>query len=64
MPMKGLPQTKGTTGDRVGYAHGLVCWRRQPFVHISNLAELCNSFTPSFPQLELRYPESVPMPED
>ena len=27
-PTKGLPQTKGTTGDPVGHAHGLVCWTR------------------------------------
>ena len=64
MPTKGLPQTKGTTGDPVGCAHGLVYWTRQPFIHISNLTELCNNLTPSFPQLELRYPEGVPMPED
>ena len=64
MPTKGFPQTKGTTGDPVGHARGLVCWKRQPFVHISNLAELCNSFMPSFPQLELCYPDGVPMPED
>ena len=63
-PVKGPPQTKGTTGDPVGHAHGLVCWTRQPFVHISNLAEPCNSFTLSFPQLKLRYPDGVPMPED
>ena len=64
MPTKGLPQTKGTTGDPVSHAHGLVCWTRQPFVHISNLVEPCNSLTLSFPQLELRYPDGVPMPED
>ena len=63
-PTKGLPQTKGTTGDPVGHACGLVCWTRQPFVHISNLAEPCNSFTLSFPQLELLYPDGVPMPKD
>ena len=63
-PTKGLLQTKGTTGDPVGCACGLVCWTRQPFVHISNLVELCNSLTPSFPQLKLCYPDGVPMPED
>ena len=63
-PVKGPPQTKGTTGDPVGHARGLVYWTRQPFVHISNLLEPCNSFTPSFPQLELHYPDSIPMPED
>ena len=51
MPVKGRPQTKGTTGDLVGHARGLVCWTRQPFVHISNLTKLCSSFAPSFPQL-------------
>ena len=30
-PMKSLPQTKGTTGDLVSHARGLVCWKRQPF---------------------------------
>ena len=64
IPMKGSPQTKSTTGDRVGHARGLVGWIRQPFVHISILAEPCNSFTPCLPQLELRYPDGVPMPED
>ena len=49
MPAKGLPQTKGTTGDVVGHAHGLVRWTRQPFVHIGNLAKLHHSFAPSFP---------------
>ena len=63
-PTKGLPQTKGTTGDPVGHAHGLVCWTRQPFIYISNLVETYNSLTPSFPQLKLRYPDGVPMPED
>ena len=62
--MKGLPQTKGTTGDLVGHTRGLVCWTRQPFIHISNLAKPCCSFAPSFPQLQLRYPDGVPMPED
>ena len=38
MPTKGLPQTKGTTGDPVSCARGLVCCTRQPFIHISNLA--------------------------
>ena len=64
MPTKGSPQTKGTTGDPVGSARGLVCWTRQPFVQISNLVETCNSLTLSFPQLKLRYPDSVPMPKD
>ena len=64
MPMKGPPQTKGTTGDPVGHACGLVCWTRQPFIHISNLTEPCNSFAPSFPQLKLHYPDGVPMPKD
>ena len=27
-PTKGLPQTKGTTGDPVGRDRGLVCWTR------------------------------------
>ena len=63
-PTKGLPQTKGTTGDPVSHARGLVCWTRQPFIHISNLVEPCNSLMPSFPQLKLRYPDGVPMPED
>ena len=27
-PTKGLLQTKGTTGDLVGRARGLVCWTR------------------------------------
>ena len=49
-PAKGLPQTKGTTGDLVSHAHGLVCWTRQPFIHISNLAKPHHSFAPSFPQ--------------
>ena len=64
MPTKGPPQTKGITGDPVGYARGLVCWTRQPFVQISNLTEPCNSLMPSFPQLKLHYPDGVPMPED
>ena len=64
MPTKGPPQTKGTTGDLVGRVCGLVCWTRQPFIHISNLAEPCNSFAPSFPQLKLCYPDGIPMPED
>ena len=63
-PMKGPPQTKGTTGDPVGHTCGLVCWTSQPFVHISNLVELRNSLTPSFPQLKLCYPDGIPMPED
>ena len=63
-PTKGPPQTKGTTSDPVSHACGLVCWTRQPFIHISNLAEPCNSLTPSFPQLELCYPDGIPMPED
>ena len=63
-PMKGSPQTKGPTGDPFSHTRGLVCWTRQPFIHISNLAEPCNSFTPSFPQLELRYPDGIPMPKD
>ena len=50
-PAKGLSQTKGTTGDPVGHAHGLVCWTRQPFVHIGNLTKPCCSFVLSFPQL-------------
>ena len=62
--MKGPPQTKGTTGDPVGFAHGLVCWTREPFIHISNLAKPCSSFAQSFLQLQLRYPDGVPMPED
>ena len=49
-PAKGLLQTKGTTGDPVVYAHGLVCWTRQPFVHISNLPKSCHSFALSFLQ--------------
>ena len=50
-PAKGPLQTKGTTGDLVGCACGLVCWTRQPFIHISNLAQSCaSSFAPSFPQ--------------
>ena len=28
MPTKGPLQTKGTTGDLVIHAHGLVCWTR------------------------------------
>ena len=63
-PSKGLPQSKGTTGDLVSRTCGLVCWTRQPFVHISNLVEPCNSFMLSFPKLELRYPDSIPMPKD
>ena len=63
-PMKGPLQTKGTTGDLIGCARGLVCWTRQPFVQISNLAEPWNSLTLSFPQLKLRYPDGIPMPED
>ena len=63
MPVKGLPQTKGTTGDRVSHASGLVCWTRQPFIHISNLAKPCSSFAPSFPQLKLRYLDGVLMPK-
>ena len=61
-PVKDPPQTKGTTGELVGCAHGLVSWTRQPFIHISSLAEPCSSFAPSFPQLQLHYPDSVPMP--
>ena len=57
-PSKGSPQAKGTTGDPFSHARGLVCWTRQPFVHISNLAEPCNSLTPSFPQLKLCYPNA------
>ena len=38
-PTKGPPQTKGTTSDLVGHACGLVCWTRQPFIHISNLVQ-------------------------
>ena len=51
MPAKGLLQTKGTTGDLAGCAHGLVCWIRQPFIHIGNLTKPCCSFALSFPQL-------------
>ena len=64
MPTKGLPQTKGTTGDPVSHARGLVCWTRQPFIHISNLAEPCNSFALSFLQLKLHYPNGIPMSKD
>ena len=64
MPVKGLLQTKGTTGDPVSRAHGLVCWTRQPFVYIGNLAKLCCSFALSFPQLPLCYPDGVSMPQD
>ena len=49
-PTKGLLQTKGTTGYLVGCAHGLVCWTRQPFVHVSNLTKPHHSFAPSFTQ--------------
>ena len=63
-PVKGPPQTKGTTGDPVGCACGLVRWTRQPFIHISNLTKPCSSFVPSFPQLQLSYPDGVPMPKD
>ena len=55
-PTKGPPQTKGTTGDPVGHARGLVCWTRQPFVHISNLAEPCNSLTPELPTIKTALP--------
>ena len=44
-------QTKGTTSDLLRlHAYGLVCWTRQPFVHISNLAKPHRSFAASFPQ--------------
>ena len=64
MPTKGLLQTKGTTDDPDSHARGLVCWKGQPFIHISNLTKLCCSFAPSFPQLELRYPSGIPKPKD
>ena len=49
-PTKGAPQTKGTTGDQIGHAHGLACWRRQFFIQISYLTKPHHRFAPSFPQ--------------
>ena len=55
-PTKGPPQTKGTTSDPVSRACGLVCWTRQPFIHISNLVKDVKQLNTELPTIKTALP--------